>query len=69
LLAVTLIGIGLLILEAPVARVAAAYGASFALSGLAVREYLAVIGGGAILGLLGAWLAAAYHLRRIEPRA
>jgi len=69
LLAVTLIGIGLLILEAPVARVAAAYGASFALSGLAVREYLAVIGGGAVLGLLGAWLAAAYHLRRIEPRA
>lgn len=68
-LAVALIGIGLVILEAPVARVAAAYGAAFALSGLAVREYLAVIGGGAVLGLLGAWLAAAYHLRRIEPRA
>ncbi len=69
LLAVALIAIGLAILEAPVARVAAAYGAAFALSGLAVREYLVVIGGGAILGLLGAWLAAAFHLRRIEPRA
>ena len=69
LLAVALILIGLVILKAPVARVAAAYGATFALSGLAVREYFAVIGGGAILGLLGAWLAAAFHLRRIEPRA
>jgi cell division protein FtsX len=28
-----------------------------------------VVGGGAALGFLGAWLAAAYHLRRIEPRA
>ncbi|MGH8135835.1 MAG: permease-like cell division protein FtsX, partial [Steroidobacteraceae bacterium] len=69
ILAVALIAIGLAILEAPVARVAAAYGASFTLVGLAAREYLAVIGGGALLGLLGAWLAAVYHLRRIEPRA
>jgi len=69
LLAVALIGIGLAILAAPVARVAAAYGASFALTGLALPEYLAVIGGGALLGLLGAWIAAAFHLRRIEPRA
>ena len=69
LLAVALILTGLAILEAPVARVAAAYGAKFGLSGLAIHEYFAVIGGGAALGLLGAWLAAAFHLRRIEPRA
>ena len=69
LLAVTLIGIGLAVLASPVARVAAAYGASFALAGLALPECLAVIGGGALLGLLGAWIAAAVHLRRIEPRA
>ena len=69
LLAVALIATGLAILEAPIARVAAAYGASFTLQGLATREWLAVIGGGATLGLLGAWLAAAYHLHRIEPRA
>ena len=68
-LAVTLIGIGLAILAAPVARVAAAYGASFEVTGLTVREYVVVIAGGAVLGLLGAWLAAAFHLRRIEPRA
>ena len=69
LLAVALIGIGLAILAAPVERVAAAYGASFELTGLAAQEYLAIIGGGALLGLLGAWIAAAFHLRRIEPRA
>jgi len=69
LLAVALIGIGLAILAAPVARVAAAYGASFELTGFAIPEYLAIIGGGALLGLLGAWIAAAFHLRRIEPRA
>jgi cell division transport system permease protein len=69
LLAVALIGIGLFVLKAPIARVAAAYGAKFALAGLAAREHFAVIGGGAILGLLGAWLAATFHLRRIEPRA
>jgi cell division transport system permease protein len=69
LLAVALIGIGLFVLEAPIARVAAAYGTKFALAGLAAREHFVVIVGGAILGLLGAWLAAAFHLRRIEPRA
>ncbi len=69
LLAVALIGIGLAFLAAPAARLSAAYGASFTLTGLSAREYLVVVGGGAGLGLLGAWLAAAYHLRRIEPRA
>ncbi|MFZ2507224.1 MAG: permease-like cell division protein FtsX [Steroidobacteraceae bacterium] len=68
-LAVALIGIGLFILEAPVERVAKAYGAAFALVGLAAREYLVIVGGGALLGLLGAWLAATFHLRRIEPRS
>ncbi len=33
------------------------------------RNGRVVVGGGALLGLLGAWLAATYHLRRIEPRA
>jgi len=69
LLAVLLIGIVLAILQAPIARLAAAYGTSFALAGLSVRDSLAIIGGGAGLGLLGAWMAAAFHLRRIEPRA
>ncbi len=69
LLAVGLIAAGLAVLDAPIARLAAAYGTSFSLAGLAMREWLAVVGGGAGLGLLGAWLAAGYHLHRIEPRA
>lgn len=69
LLAVALIAASLALLEPAVARLAAAYGASFALQGLAAREWLALAGSGGALGLLGAWLAAAYHLRRIEPRA
>ncbi len=68
-LAVVLVAVGLFALEQPVARLAAAYGTSFQLIGLAPDEWLAIVGGGGLLGLLGAWLVAAYHLRRIEPRA
>src|SRR5688572_18505035 len=69
ILAVGLIAIGLYLLAPPIARLSAAYGGGFQLAGLSFQEWLAVVGGGALLGLLGAWLAAAYHLRRIEPRA
>jgi cell division transport system permease protein len=69
LLAVGLIAGGLFALEPFVGRLAAAYGSDFALKGLEPREWAALIGGGAGLGFIGAWLAAAYHLRRIEPRA
>jgi cell division transport system permease protein len=69
LLAAGLVTLGLAVLEPFVARLAAAYGSSFALQGLSIREWPLVIGSGAALGFLGAWLAAAYHLRRIEPRA
>ncbi len=69
LLAVGLIAVALAVLASPVARLAAAYGGSFAPIGLSARESFFVIGGGAALGLVGAWVAAGYHLQRIEPRA
>lgn len=69
LLAVALIAVGLAAVEAPVARLASAYGAAFTLIGLSPRELAAIVGGGAALGWLGAWLVSAYHLSRIEPRA
>lgn len=69
LLAVGLIAGGLYALEPFVARLAAAYGSVFTLQGLSLREWPVVVGGGALLGFCGAWLAAGYHLRRIEPRA
>jgi len=69
LLAVAMVAAGLLALGPFVDRVAAAYGAAFSVRGLGTDEWPVVIGGGALLGLAGAWLAATYHLRRIEPRA
>lgn len=69
LVAVALIAGGLYALAPFIDRLAAAYGSGFALRGLSAREWPVVVGGGACLGFLGAWLAAGYHLRRIEPRA
>jgi cell division transport system permease protein len=69
LLALALIAAGIAALTPFVARLAAAYGTSFALQGLSRAEWPVLVGGGALLGLIGAWLAATYHLRRIEPRA
>lgn len=69
LLALGLIVAGIAMIEPPIARLAAAYGTAVTLVGLAPREAGILVGSGAFLGLVGAWLAAAYHLRRIEPRA
>jgi cell division transport system permease protein len=69
LLAAALVTAGLVALEPFVTRLAAAYGSDFILKSLSIREWPLVVAGGAALGFLGAWLAAAYHLHRIEPRA
>jgi cell division transport system permease protein len=69
LLAAALVAAGLAALEPFVARLAAAYGSGFVLKNLSIREWPLLVAGGAALGFLGAWLAAAYHLHRIEPRA
>ena len=68
-LAVALVALGMHLLAPPVSRLSAAYGSEYVLAGLSSGEWFILVGGGAVLGLLGAWLAAAYHLRRIEPRA
>jgi len=64
-------GITLLMVSAlagPVGRLSALYGGQFSLSGLAPLESGALIAGGALLGVLGAWLGAARLIARIEPR-
>lgn len=58
----------LAILGPPVANLAALYDSRFALSGLSLRETGVLLGGGALLGWLGAGLATARHLRAAEPR-
>ena len=48
--------------------VAALYGSGFALAGLSLAESGILLLGGAFLGWAGAGLAAARHLRAIEPK-
>jgi cell division transport system permease protein len=68
LVALTVVWAGLLLLGPPVRAVAALYGSSFALAGLSMAESGILLLGGAFLGWAGAGLAAARHLRAIEPK-
>ena len=67
LAAVALIEVGLVLLAGPVRELAALYAADFAVAGLERRGVGILLGGGALLGWVGAWVAAARHLRAIEP--
>lgn len=60
--------LGLLLLGPPVRALAALYGSGFALRGLSLAESGLLLLGGALLGWAGAGLAAARHLRAIEPK-
>jgi len=69
LLAWLLVATAVGFLAAPIERVAALYASTFRLQGLDARAVLVLVGGGAVLGWIGSWLTATYHLRRIEPAA
>jgi cell division transport system permease protein len=69
LLACAVVGAAILALRAPVANLARLYGSSYTLRGAGLQEVGMVFAAGVALGWLGAWLAAARHLRGIEPRA
>lgn len=66
-LAVGLVSWGLVLLEAPMARLAGLYHGNVDLVRLSLGEAGLVIGLGAALGLIGSWSAAARHMRAIEP--
>jgi cell division transport system permease protein len=68
LVAGAVVMLGLLLLGPPVRTLAALYGSGFALRGLSLTETAFLLLGGALLGWAGAGLAAARHLRAIEPR-
>lgn len=68
LLALALVGYGLYAVREPAARLAGLYGSSFSVLSLDIRESLLIVGTGVLLGLIGSWLAAARHMRRIEPK-
>jgi cell division transport system permease protein len=69
LLAWALVGTAVLVLRRPVATLAQLYGSRYTLDGPGLREIGLVLACGVVLGWLGAWVAAARHLRGIEPRA
>jgi cell division transport system permease protein len=69
LLAWGIVALLVTLLGAPVATLARLYGSRYALQGLSGEDVGVLLGGGALLGWLGAWISAARHLRSIEPRA
>jgi cell division transport system permease protein len=68
-LAWAMVETAVLVLRRPVATLASLYGSSYSLSGPGWMQVGAVFAAGLALGWLGAWLAAARHLKGIEPRA
>lgn len=68
LLALALVSYGLYELKEPVARLSGLYDSSFDALGLDFAESLQIIGAGVGLGLVGSWIAASRHMRKIEPR-
>lgn len=69
LLACAIVYAATAVLAPAVADLARAYGSRFEMLGVSPRDALRLLGGGAALGWIGAWLAAARHLRSIEPQA
>lgn len=68
LFALGVVAIALVVLGGPVTQLSALYGGSFRLLGLDTTSGLAVVGGGLVAGLGGAWVAVARHLAAIQPR-
>lgn len=66
--ALALLGFGLWLLSGPVERLVALYGGSFRPLGLDGATALAVVSGGLLGGLGGAWTAVARHLAAIQPK-
>ena len=66
-LAAVLVEIAFLQLYNPVRELAALYQSNFSLDTLSFTDTLALLLTGAVLGLLGAWLAVGRHLADIEP--
>ena len=62
------LGLGLAALHGPATRLSSLYGGSFQPLGLDSATALAMLGGGLLAGLGGAWMAVARHLAAIQPR-
>jgi len=69
LLAWGIVAIAIAVLGDSVATLARLYGSRYLLRGPSRDDIGILLGAGAVLGWLGAWISAARHLRSIEPRA
>ena len=67
LIAWCLLSLSLLMLEAPVLRLAELYSSDFRLHGLSYTGFLLLILTGASLGLVGSWVSVQRHIKAIEP--
>lgn len=67
LLAWGLVWLGVLALDGEVRRLASLYQSGFDLRGPGLGQLLALLAGGGLLGLGGAWLAVSGQLKTIEP--
>jgi cell division transport system permease protein len=68
LLAWGIIAGAITVLADAVGSLARLYGSHYRLQGPTAREVGVLLGAGALLGWMGAWISAARHLRGIEPR-
>jgi len=66
--ALLLLGISLWLLSGPIERLASLYGGAFEAPGVDGDTALAILAGGLLAGLGGAWSAVARHLAAIQPR-
>jgi cell division transport system permease protein len=62
-----LVAISVTLLKGPVANLANLYESAFDLSSLGWLNIFSLLGGSALLGLTGSWLAVGKHLSAIEP--
>ena len=62
-----LVSASLWLLADPVRRLSALYDSRFEIGGIGLLASLALLGGGLLVGLLGAWLAVGRQIREIEP--
>jgi cell division transport system permease protein len=69
LVAWAIVETAVVVLDAPIETLAALYGSHFSLQGPPLDDVAVLVATGIMLGWIGAWISAARHLRRIEPRA
>lgn len=62
-----LVWLGFVLLAEPVERLTVLYSDAFHLRSLGAWQSLVLVGGGALLGLVGSWLSVGRHLAAIEP--